>query len=370
MSRLSTFDSMQPVKGNRKKKSRENGMPKLSMAAAKYAAALLNPWCPLASGSYIPVGNGRASQKTSAFNRFDLTIGTNGVGWAVFAPVVSSNNPCAWVTDAAYTGVSAIPYAVAFTNTLNVGVRAVTMPTGYSNVNLALAYNPGSATQTLALLGRVVSFGITASYTGTTLNEGGLMYCFADPGHLSVVGSTAATLGYHAECEVTNVSRQKCYLVDHPLIESETAFDRTTDYEAAASLVSGATAGIVINYPFASGLACVPDSAGAVNFPDVATRPGQPTSIIYVTGTPGNTIHIEIVAHLEYQGNSCEGRTTPSPVDRVGYDMVNAGVSAASLGRNSVQGRSIADAFLEGVKANAIALAPTTSSIVASAIGL
>lgn len=370
LSLMKAFGSMQPFHSKKPKKVRSNGMPKLSMAAAKYAAALLNPWSALAGGSYIPIGNGRASQKTSSFGRFDLVIGTGGVGWAVFAPCVASNSPSIWVTSAAYTGSSAIPYAVALTNALNVGVTAVNIPTGYTNTNLALAYNPGSATQTTALLGRVVSAGITASYTGTTLNQGGLLYCFTDPGHLSVIGSNAASLGIHAETEVTNCSREKCFLVDFPLQESETLFDRSIEYTAAGSSLTGREPLCAVMYPFSSGATCGPDSAGASNFPAVANIPGQPTSIIFATGQAGNTIHIEYCVHLEYQGNGCEGRTTPSPIDRVGYDLVNSGVGAAQYSRNSANGMTPSESFLQGIRTNTLARKPVSSSVVADAIGM
>jgi len=332
----------------------------LSLAAAKYVAAMLNPWCLEARDASIPIGNGRGSMKFMSFNRFDISIGTGGVGWVLVSPT-NTNNHIAWYTTSGYMGTTAVPYLTALTQTLNTGVVSVSSNAPVNATNCAAAYNPGVPASGSAF-GRVVACGITCSYTGTTVNQGGLLYCFTDPDHASVVGSSAATLGSRSECEVTNIERSKCYLADFPKMEEESQFDRSTQLQAAPGFTY-----IVPGYPFSSGQPAGPDSGGNIIFPSSAF--GQPTMVILATGSPGNTLHIEIVQHLEYQGPAAEGRLTDTLVDTVGFGVVTAAVSRASARRQSRGGADFADAFYSSLSEVQSELKPISGSRVRAIVG-
>lgn len=361
-----------PSSGNGSKKA--SGTISLSMPAAKYVAAMLNPWSSEATDAYIPIGNGRATQKIRNFQRFTAVVGTQNVGWVVFTPCLQSGGLLAQFTNAAYAGVSAVPYLTATPAVANVGVQNVLATTLYSFTDLTAPYLPGTAPP-VGCFGRVVALGVTASYIGTTLDEGGLMYCYTDPDHNSVIGSTVASLGARGETEITNVSRQKCYMADYSLTEDEAVFDRTTDYAAvyaAANAVvpdTSVNAPIVPCYPFASGKFPGPASSGLSNFPP-AFGGAQPTSIIMFTGTPGNSVFIDLVLHVEYQGVATEGKTTPSPIDRLGFEAVTASMGLAASKRCSRTGMDLASAFTQSLEEHHASTRPAPRSFVKSAVGM
>jgi len=355
-----------------RKTAQPGNLPTLSMAAAKYAAAILNPRSALAQDAYIPVGNGRPSYKTRTINRFDMVIGTNGIGWVALAPCLASDCVVAWYTGVAYAGTSVIPYASAALGTLNAGVSTAFAPTGTQLANLLLPYTTEGIGATPSGYGRVVSASMTVSYIGTTLAEGGLLYCFTDPAHNSIVSSTVDTLGARNETDVSNISRMKCENVDFSFIDVETNFDRTVEYAAAAAVAAtdpSQRSSVVVAYPFSSASTPGPDSLGLSAFA-AALVAGQPTSVVLASGTAGNKLHIEIIQHIEYVGASFEGRTTPSPVDRLGYETVSSGLGNAMQLLSSPSITSLSQAFVQGCKVSSNAMMPVSSTTLMEAIGV
>lgn len=363
------------------KKGPKGRMPKgpvMSLAAAKFAAAILNPWSPESMGSYIPIGNGRPTQKTNTFQRFDVTVGTAGIGWVAVCPCLSNGAAggiLAYYTTTAYAGTTCVPYLAVLTGTLNAGVSTLLCGNAaYSDAALSQRYTNAGFPTGNEVYGRIVSCGLTASYTGTTLNEGGLLYCFTDPDHASVIGHSVGSLGSRLETDVSNVSRMKCELVDYPLNDEEATLDRTTAYQAAAGSLLAAVAapGVRPNmtawYPFASSTAAVPDSGGFSQL-GVPVVGGQPTMLVMITGTPGNTVHVEICQHCEYQGLGAEGRTTPSVIDRQGYEMVKGAASAAVQRKSNHGSGTYADEFVNALSEQAAALRPVSSRELANCVG-
>jgi len=337
----------------------------LSPAAMQYAVALTNPWSPLADMASIPIGNGRGTQKATSFNRFDITVGDSGVGWLIVAPTVCNDVQFAYVTGALYAGTTAVPYAIGSSYTFNTGVTGITATNlPYTAAQLKAPYNTEGVAST-GVYGRVVSAGITAWYTGTTLNQGGLVYCFSDPDHMSVVGQSVALLGARKETEISNVSRMKCYLSDYPLTESECNFDRTDQYQAATGGGTRVSNVVPPLAPFASGFGVGPDSAGTTTFIDTTF---QPTMIIMVTGVKGNTVHVELCQHVEYQGPASEGKLTPSSVDRIGFDKVQAAMGLAVTKRNARNGDDLGTLFLESLSFNEASARPVPTNAMVKAI--
>lgn len=337
-----------PQKRPNRRKARAKAL-KMSLVASKYAAAIMNPWSAFSRDASIPIGNGRPSFKTMTVQRFDAAVGTAGIGWVAIAPGVANDIPTVYYTGSTYGGTSVVPFFTAASATLNGGVTAVNATTPYTASVLADPYQTPGRMGSTTVYGRVVSCGVTATYTGTTVNEGGLMYCFTDPDHNSIIGSTVATLGARLETDIANVSRWKCMLTDCSLTESEASYDRSADYDAvtganASGLAPGKNPLNVVYAPFSGGFNAGPDAGGLSVFSSAA-RPA-PTSVILFTGTAGNTVHFEVIQHLEYQGPGAEGRTTESSIDVVGFNNINAALGRSYASRNSVNGTSFSDSFM------------------------
>lgn len=280
----------------------DRGKPELSECAAKYASAIANPWSPSASNACIPYGESRMSQKVTSFARFDAAVGTAGFGFALFTPTVCNDFATVYYSNANFTGTTATVVATGTGVVSTVGVNVGTMsnlPYGFANLaNTSVATAGGTGTR-----GRIVSYGVSASYTGTELNLGGLMYCLTDPNHQNLQGSSIAGLGSRTETDVSNVSRDKCWLMASAIDVDE------LDYSGQTSNVSDA---LLSYYPFSRGAFL--DGASATG----TFQNGAAPLVIMFTGTVGNTVHIEIIQHSEYIGPNTEGKTSSSVLDAEG----------------------------------------------------
>lgn len=287
----------------------------LSQCAAKYASAIANPWSPGAAGACVPYGDSRSSQKTTTFARFDAVVGTNGIGFAIFTPTIVNDFATAWYTSATFTGTTAAVVTTGLNTTSTVGVNFINManlPYQFSSLAQTQAATAGGQLNR----GRIVSYGISASYTGTELNMGGLVYCFSDPAHNNMQGASIAQLGTRMESDVSNVSRDKCWLMASAVDSDELEYP---GYGGTPSEALGAY------FPFSRNAYL--DSASATgNFTN-----GAAPLIIMFTGVAGNTLHIEIVQHSEFVGPITEGKTTPSVMDAEGTMTVLAAANKVPL---------------------------------------
>lgn len=321
-----------------------------------------------AEGSYIPIGNGRPTQKLKSFTRFEMTIGTAGFGFVVVAPCVAKDVASVWYTGAAFTGTDTACYFGAVP-ALRTGVSAINQVGGYTSADLQTPYNSGARAQ--QVYGRVVAASMSAQFTGLSIDQGGLVYCFTDPDHKSVMGLTVADLGARAETEIANTAREKCTITDFPLQEAETTLDRDLQYQASTGAGSLANKEIVPLFPFASGLYPNPILGGGVGGFAATFQSGQPTMCIVASGKAGNTLFIEVVQHLEYQGVATEGKTTPSPVDRVGFERV-LGASSAALSNRSMftnNMESFPSVFVNSLREANIALKPVSDTVAVRSLG-
>lgn len=310
-----------------------NSLTALSPCAAKYACAIANPWSPDATSACIPYGNSRESQKTTTFLRVDAQVGTLGVGFVVISPTTANDAPYCWYTGPTFAGTNASIVATGTGTTSTVGVAPAYM------INLPFTrtqLNTGSSSgQTVSTRGRIVSVGASASYTGTELNMGGLMYCYTDPVHASTNGADVAYLGSRFETDVANTSRDKCWLM-------ASAVDLTElDYPSVTSDIRGQMASI---FPYSGNAYLDQASASGQHLNGAAPM------IILFTGVPGNTVHFEFIQHSEFIGALTEGRTTPSSLDPEGAQKVMSAANRVPQMKQSKPGVKYGKLFYEALE--------------------
>lgn len=307
-----------------KKAASTGGGLRMSKCGLKYALALSDPFNPAARGACIPHG-GAPSGKMHAINRFDVIIGTAGVGIVVLTPCLSNDLPSGFYTTAAFTGTQAAPLATGGTfgaagtaSTLNVGWQNFNMP-GPFTTNQLIAGAAGIATVSNTVEGRIVACGIRAQYTGTTLNESGLFYCYHDLAHLSLSGVNANDLGTFGDTNITGVSRTPCCQAAFGCSETEIEF---SGLNPAVPTTQGGVLSVL--YPFSAGnnqWAAVYNGTSRVQgigIPGGSTYGfplGCPICVMLVTGVAGQSVHIEMISHYEFQGAGAQGMLTPSTSD-------------------------------------------------------
>jgi hypothetical protein len=327
----------------------------LSKCALKFATAISDPFSVSALGACIPSINARPSQKITAFTRFDTTIGTGGFGFVLLSPCLANDSLSAWYSDGNFTGTTATFTTTASNTSSTTGVNAVYMSNlPYSSSQLT-ANNQGVQSAD----GRIVSFGATVQYTGTTLNESGLVWCYHDPTHDNMFGKSTSTLGSRMETSIEPNGRSKCMLPVFPVDQGE------TEYASGQYVYNGvntSTRAITSIYPFANGdYLTNADSVG--NF----TNASCPAVILF-TGTPGQAMHVELVIHAEFVGTLVEGKATPSDADPVGLSKVLSAASSIPERKISAPNKSMGELMYDGLLEAGKELIPVGINVIKAAL--
>lgn len=291
------------------------GLGGLSKCALKYALALTDPFDPNAQGACIPSYPALDSFKTHGFVRFDGVIGTAGFGFIAVSPTLASDMPVAFVSNGSFTLSAAT--CLSASNTLSTGVSRVYMPNlPVSSTDLVFTANNNNAT----VSGRIVSCGVSVQYTGTTLNESGLVYCYRSPTHNNVVvipgtptSAGTDTISAYTEVGIESFDRMRCELVDFAASAQETAYptssELSSDSEVATLCVS----------PFSQGNQYL---NGAFTQSVGSVRMGSCTMVIMVTGKSQEPFHCDLITHIEYTGQKVASLVTPSHADPAGFQSV------------------------------------------------
>jgi hypothetical protein len=248
--------------------------------------------------------------KSTLFGRFDAGVGTNGVGWAIFSPCIASDSPSALFTTGAYTGTVTTAFNSELTNCSTAFVNA---PYTTAQLTSGAGNIPPNLSGTVQ--GRIVSFAASASYTGTTLNQSGIMCCYVSPQHQDVSSETHTTIQNFAETDLTNVMRQKCWVVAGCVNEEEASYDRST---RLATQSTGTPAYSTLMYP----LSPFDSTNGILGSINMAT----PIIVISFTGVPLSTVHFDMVVHVEYIGLPAQAMLTPSVADPAGRAVVDSAI--------------------------------------------
>lgn len=324
----------------------------LSECALKYAKAICDPWSSEAQGACIPVVPSRPTQKVAVFQRATMTIGTNGVGFVLGTPCLANDLMNLYTSTSTYTSTSSAQVAMSATNTITtVGVNGSYHNGPYSMQDII---NGTQGVANTGCIGRVVSCAISVAYTGTELNKGGLLYCYASPDHHGLAGVSITHLGGRAETNIEGVKRSKCWVGTYPLRKEETEFFVNS---------SGST---VNQYnPLSNGT-----SMDFANNATATIRNGNPVLAVLATGTAGNTFQVEMVTHIEYIGPATEGRQTPAIADEDGYDLVSSAASRIPQLKVSKPGKTLGQYMLSALTEVTKELKPLAIGAVKAALVL
>lgn len=279
----------------------------LSACVLKYATAISDPWSPDAEGVCIPTFPSRASMKITSFARFTVTIGTNGVGFAMVSPCLANDINAVWYSSATYAGTAANAPSVTAT-TIGNGTTPASAIT--NNPFTSSQMTAGSETSTPSVMGRVVSVGVSVQYTGTKLNEGGLIYGLVTPNHGSTNSLNVPLLAAYREAYVQTSSSRKHWF------SMAGQSNREVQYPDYGGTITNDDIGA--KYPFSNGQQLDPTQGSS----------GAPPFLVFMTGEVGNTFEVEIVQHSEYVGSATQASLTPSHSDATGFQVVN---TAAAL---------------------------------------
>jgi len=349
---------------------RGGGPVRMSRCALKYANAVCRPFSPEADGACIPSIPSIATHKVTGFVRGDGNIGTGGVGWIILSPSLASDVPVVLHTTNAYALTSIRPLGAA--DTLAAGVT-----TGFCG-NLPYTASQlctGANNDGPIVIGRCVSAGITIQYTGTALNESGMVYLVRSPNHenMSVVpgsnpqfGASISALSGYNHTEVCAFTREKCMIVDFASKYDELNF-ATISPSLTTTQVNTFSC-----YPFSGGAHQLPltagNTAGYSTTSGVAVSMGIPTVAIMVTGVAGQSFHYELALHNEYAGFGAQANVTPSESDDDGSAMVLTAANQMAQRKTAAPHANYWDLMYQGLEFAAKRAAPIVVPILERAV--
>lgn len=304
-----------------KKQAKRVSVPRprfaLSTCAQRYLLACTDPFHPDAQGACVPSSPARSSQKASAFLRFSVTAGAGYNAYILVTPAISSDSAFGWCTTSVYSSTlpTFSPVINGFNSTSTTGV----VPFLMSNLPYTRAQTAATTSDEGTVQGRIVSVGIRVTYTGTALNEGGLITMYCDPDHDNLWGEGDATLSTRRDVRVERFKREKKYECSLFAISPEETVYNSTRLGGAENH----HANIMINYPFSSTNYISP-AAATGNFQNGA---GPCLIAISPPGTTSAQAYVEVICHCEYLGVPTQARATPSTTDTVGLDVVQNALS-------------------------------------------
>jgi hypothetical protein len=338
--------------------SKQKAKVMLTQCTARYALACVDPFAPEARGACVPVGSA-PSQKTHAFLRFDVTIGTSGAALLYFSPALSNDCASVFYTTSTWTGSTLMPFSAG--GTLGASGSSATLNAGWTQGSHNGPYNSAkfitnevnSTPNDTQVSGKIVSAGLRTQYTGTTLNESGLYYCYHDPSHSSVSGLSAANIGNFGDANVEGVSRKPCTLVVHAVDADEQNYSNSvvTNPTLAASVCpliypfSGGDYYWYSNYGSTTTGFAISQSIGGYGVPV-----GVPVGVIGMTGVAGQTVHVECILHFEYTGLAAAAMLTPTAPDIQGANNVITAALSVPAKKLDNPGKDVWSLMYEGLQ--------------------
>jgi hypothetical protein len=266
---------------------------KLSKCGLRYLASYMLPFSPEAVGVCVPQNSTTPSQKVHTNSRFDITSTGNNI-WLNVIPSLAQDSAIAM-----YTTQTLNDELLSADDTLAPGVVVVQQGT---NPYAMSSYTQYDADGAQGISGRIVAVGVRVSYTGTTMQQGGLMYCYTSPKHDNVsllpgkdIANTPAGIGAFVDTEIHPVSRDFC----------EFSIIATSDRERNFGDQNGtAPSDKTVIYPFSGGK---DDLAGVGGYTYTYSFNGvpvcAPVACVLISGLPtGQTVHVEIITHFEVAG--------------------------------------------------------------------
>lgn len=172
-----------------------------------FVAAVADPFQPGARGAKLPAGSPAATLAQGAKLSFDGIIGSDGTACLFFNPSPWSDLASIWYSNnSGSLGFVTFDNTVAVYSPYSTGPSSALLKQGLNAVGFSgLPYNADAVngiTTSIYGLGqqsgftpptvraRVVSMGVDISFSGTTLNDGGVFYSLVDPVHDNMVGQS------------------------------------------------------------------------------------------------------------------------------------------------------------------------------------
>jgi len=326
----------------------------------RYALCIADPFNPSSRGACVPVFPAADSQKVTSYSRFTAAIGTLGLGGLSIQPCLANDGVMAFYTNSAYASSAFYP-TTGVANTLNVGISTASpnnLP--YSTSFLA----SGLSGEYPVVTGRIVSVGVRISYVGTTMNESGVAYLYADPTHMNagVLANTPSAMGTFQSAEVCSFTRKPCTLNLFPVSPNETIYGNQYYVGAITPVV----------YPYCNNSNILGGVAGGTTYTIASVPVGSSPGMILFTGVAGSQVLVEIVQHVEYTGELAGALLTGSDSDQRGFEIVSAAASRLPLMKNTAApGTTMLSMMKEAISSVATQLKPVAVKFLTeAAIGL
>lgn len=292
----------------------------LSACVLKYATAISDPWSPEAGGACIPTFPSRPSHKVTAFARAQCVVGTAGVGAILVCPALANSSNCMYISNSTWTGTTA-----AVTNATGGTFAAVTHNAPYTTAQLS----PVSEIISAPVAGRIVSVGVSVQYTGTKLNEGGLIIGLVSPNHENLnTNYPSSTLGAFREAYISVSGSKKHWFTIAGQSSEEVEYPDNRGVYTSTDIINSI-------YPLSNG-----QSLDAT----LSTSVGAAPLLIYVNGVAGNSFQVEYIMHAEYIGQGSSAGVTETHSDANGFQIVNtaaAKVQSMAVARPNVSRPSL-----------------------------
>jgi hypothetical protein len=276
---------------------------RLSACSAKYALCLADPFNPEVVGACLPSLPGTMTQKLCVHGGVDAAIGAGQIGWVILVGGAFKDGITCFYTTSTYGGTTANPFSA--NNVLAPGVASYTLPLMYAST-------VGSTTGEASAYVANIALAARASYTGTMLNRGGLVYCYNEPTMSSISGLGPPALVARQECEIHPVGSKSCELTLHTNTEA-IAYDQWVSTGSSSAYYPFNNRATVTSQWYPSNFTYA-DSSG--------TNVPASTCVMMFTGQGGNTFHVDLVQYQEAIGPTPSSAYTKHGVDRNGADRV------------------------------------------------
>jgi len=288
------------TKGKKSKKSAKSAVS-LSLCGMRFLSGVAMPFAPESKGCCIPMLSSQPSQKETSFLRFDIAATATGTIFIYPIPCLANDGVGCIVYTTGSTATGS-PFLLSASNTLsNSALAGVTTLYKFANLpytQTQLTSNEAAGSHSIT--GRVVSYGVRVNYTGTTLNQSGLFYCYHSPRHenMNINQSGGGPLGINGiasyiDTDISNVSRKPCELNLYPVLPTEREYSAT---DVGASNYQ-------IIYPYSQSNLLAGLGNTQVAYAEGGVNIGSPPGVIAISGLqPSAGIHVEIIQHVEYSG--------------------------------------------------------------------
>ncbi|ALE29580.1 hypothetical protein [Lake Sarah-associated circular virus-3] len=243
----------------------------MSSDTVKCGVATLDPFRPAAKGACLPTGSCPATYRASAVIRVDGVLGPQGQGIIMVNPSVASDAACLWYSNGStftqspvVIGNSAYVNGTGLTGPVNglptLITPGLTQATATSlpfqsdamfgfNASTALPLPASGPPQVRA---RIVSCGVKITFSGTTLNDGGVAYCLVDPQHENLIELGINNyLSLFTSCKIQRLSlRDTIALNLAPVTRNQQDLSSAYDEVPLGSIFGGSLNGGYIYSPF------------------------------------------------------------------------------------------------------------------------